>query len=497
MKQSETIKKTASAFRQMEEWDYWREKLNGRLVRSVFPYDLKSADQTGGAHCIEPMEISPEVSAQLLALSNRSDYRLYLALLAVLNLLLYKYNGQEDIITGTPIFKQETEGDFINTVLPLRNSVSGGKTFKELLLHGRETVKEATEHQNYPIDVLAYKLGLDAPETGFALFDAALVFKNIQELHRLEPVPVNVVFVFSRDNGTLQGGIRYNPSLYEAATIRRLGRHFANLAQAACATVDRRLADLVMLDQDERDEILKTLNDTSASYPTEPTLVEMFEAQVEITPERAALLDSLDNHPLSYRETNRRANRLSRFLASRGIGRGFVVAVVMPRTVEFVVAILGVLKTGATYLPLDINYPRKRVLSVLKDAAPALVLTTDHVARQFSFVGLKNLGFATLDTQPVVTATRPQITDFEAIPSPDRTLVDYGKYHNHIGIAMAKHTVALQTSRGCPFNCAYCHKIWPKRHVVRSAENTLQEMLRRRREAVCVYRRHLQFGTAQ
>jgi len=77
MKQSETIKKTASAFRQMEEWDYWREKLNGRLVRSVFPYDLKSADQTGGAHCIEPMEISPEVSAQLLALSNRSDYRLY------------------------------------------------------------------------------------------------------------------------------------------------------------------------------------------------------------------------------------------------------------------------------------------------------------------------------------------------------------------------------------------------------------------------------------
>jgi amino acid adenylation domain-containing protein len=476
MGEMERIKKTAAAFSQVTEWDYWREKFAGQLVRAVFPYDHRPGERGGDVQAFETITVPPEVSARLTDLSNRSDYRLYLVFTALLNLLLYKYTGQEDVVIGTPIFKQETEGDFINTVLPLRNRITGSMTFKQLLLEGRETVREATEHQNYPVDVLAYKLGLDTPEAGFALFDTALVLETIQELSCLDPVAVNVVFVFSLDNGELRGRIRYNSQLYESATIRRLGCHFVNLAASACFAIDRPLAEAAMLDSEERREMLHSLNRTAADCPTGMPLTALFEAQVEKTPDKQALVDSLRNSPVSYREVNRRANRLAHFLMARGIGTGQVVAVLMTRSVEWVVTLLGILKTGATYLPLDAGYPRKRVLAVLKDAAPTLVLTSDEVARQFSFVGLKNLVFSSLEALPVVTPPRGQITDFEALPAPDRTLVDYGKYHNYIGIAMAKHTVAMQTSRGCPFNCAYCHKIWPKRHVVRGAENTFREM---------------------
>ena len=164
-----------------KEKQYWLNKFSGELKKSSFPYDhFPTAMDKGGTDLMN-FGFPRETSSELIKLSKEMEHRLYMILTAGLVALLYKYTGNNDIIFGSPIFKQEREGEFINTVLPLRIQISERITYKELLLQGvRPTVTEATEHQNYPVETLLFQLDMPATGKEFPLFDVVILLENIQ-----------------------------------------------------------------------------------------------------------------------------------------------------------------------------------------------------------------------------------------------------------------------------------------------------------------------------
>ncbi len=462
----------------LKERDYWLNKLSGEWVKSVFPY--RRDRRKGKENAAWEFDLPTTLSESLIRLANGSDYRLFMILLAGLNALLYKYTDNKDIIVGSSIYKQEVEGEFINTVLVLRNSFPGDATFKELLLKTRVVISGAIENQNYPMDAVIYKMGLLDDENGFPLFDVALLLKNIQEKNYLNHIHPNMIFSLDRNGENIRGVLEYNACLYEESGAARIAGHFRRLLQNAVSNIEIPLSLLDILPEEEKKQLLYDFNGEQETAPGSKTITRLFEEQVEKTPGNIAVVsystDHADGGPgITYRELNIKANRTAHFLRTKGVGPGTIAAVFMGSSIQRIAAVLGILKTGGAYLPIDPEFPQQRVLSILDECDVSVLLTGETLPPGLSYTLLA--GIAAGKVGPTRTPPRKQIADFDALPFPDRTLVDYRKYHQYIGEAMVKHKILIQAARGCPYNCTFCHKIWPKTHVRRSPGNLFREIL--------------------
>jgi amino acid adenylation domain-containing protein/FkbM family methyltransferase len=213
---------------------------------------------------------------------------------------------------------------------------------------------------------------------------------------------------------------------------------------------------------------LNTKNDT------ELPVTQLFERLAEINPEKPALKDGIKGKTLSYRELNEASNRFARLLISRGVKRNSVVAVISKPSSEMIIGILAILKAGGAYLHISTDTPAQKVYARLKENDVTLVLAGDIAFDIYSVTRLMDLSGG--DKEFYETEERKPLQDLDLLPLPDRSLVDYETYSRFIGITMVKDCITLLTSRGCPYNCAYCHKIWPKKQISRSAENIFREV---------------------
>src|SRR5690554_5781465 len=190
-----------------KERNYWLKKLSGGLVRSNFSYDYFSREV--GDYKKEAVEfcLDTETSLEIIRISNNSDQRLFMLLLTGLVVLIHKYTGLEDIVVGAPIYRQNIEGKFLNTVLALRNNSNGDKTFKELLFQVRQTVNEANEHQNYPMEQLYKELALTegSIHQENPLFDIVILLENLHDPHYIKDHKYNLVFSFSKTSHKITG----------------------------------------------------------------------------------------------------------------------------------------------------------------------------------------------------------------------------------------------------------------------------------------------------
>jgi amino acid adenylation domain-containing protein len=471
-----------AAGQKTKEREYWLKKLSGELITSVFPYDYRFGKKEERENREDtPREtvtfVFPErQSAGLLKLCKGSDMKLHIVLTAALAALLEKYtpNNHNDIIIGSPIFKQEKEGEYINTVLPLRLQVNTGNSFKDFILQTRRTIVEAVEHQSYPIEVLADELELEFTARHFSLFDTALVLRNIQDEKDIRHIPVNLLFSFNREGETIDCTVTYNSSLYEKASVERITAHLARLVEQAITGMDAPLSQLDILSDEEKTRLLEVFNDTRRQYPGAPTIHRWFEEQVEKTPERTAVVSpGTPPDSVTYRELNERANQLARELQEKGVKTGSVVGVILEPSVDLIVSILAVLKAGGGYLPIDHEYPEERVISILNESDADVLLTRSGTLQKYSYTAL--LGLKHARVEPRMTEARGQC-DFDIIPHPDRSLINFEEYSLYIGHAMVKHAVSIQATRGCPYMCAFCHRTMEKKNVRRSAENIFEEV---------------------
>jgi amino acid adenylation domain-containing protein len=380
-----------------KEKEYWLNKLSGELVKSFFPYD--HTGRGGAPDSLGEVKIPfpADLPAALVRLGTGKDHRVHMVLAAAVSLLLERYTGSSDIILGIPIYKQEKQGRFINTAVALRQYLprEGDMTFKELLLQTRQTVMEAIEHQNYPLDILVYQLDLSAGGDEFPLFDVAVLLENIHDKKYIEHLNCSMVFSFSRSGETLEGSLEYNPHRYEKTTAERIAGHFIRLLSAALAGIDGPLSALEILTPEEKNHLLYQLNDTAVDYPRDKTLARLFTDQVDERPDHLAIIDLWQGSPesckgplyLTYRELSRDVDRLTYLLKEKGVKPDRIVVLMEREPLRLITGILAVISAGGAYMPLDPDYPPERMQLMLKDSSARVLVTTTTLAEKVDRLG--------------------------------------------------------------------------------------------------------------
>ncbi|MBF6570846.1 MAG: amino acid adenylation domain-containing protein [Candidatus Binataceae bacterium] len=405
-------------------WSYWRKQLAGQLPVLDLPTDRPrqpTQSHRGGSH---DFVLNDELSGRLRALAKAQGATLYVVMLAVFQAMLHCLSRQDDLVVGSPVVGrsraefEEIVGLFTNPVF-LRVNLSGDPTFQELLCHVRQTVLAALEHQDFPTLLLVERLRpardlsrppicqvmfvLDKPhglaeqgaptfvhgETGPTMNSGGLILESFPLEHR--SASLDLVLLVVESTQSLSISMRYNAELFDHSTIIRFGKYFetllgqvanqpqvrlSGLAELLAATDPGRLAarnDVRILEDSERERILVEFNQTASPFPDDVCIHRLFEEQVERTPERVAL--TFENQHLTYAQVNARANQLAHYLRGRGVGPEARVAICMERCVEMVVALLGILKAGAAYLPIDPAYPKQRLAFTLEDAGARMLLT--------------------------------------------------------------------------------------------------------------------------
>lgn len=356
-----------------KEKEYWLDKLSGELVKVSFPPDIHLPGGTERTSAAVSFRFPQDIFERFMTISSGSDSQLHMLLVTGITLLLYKYTGHTDIIIGTPIDKQEVEGDFINTILALRNRVEETMTVRELLMQVRQTVVEASENQNYPLETIPYELDIPLVDGDFPLFDTAVLLQNLQDKEYIQPISLNILFSFFSTGESMEGEVEYNASLYEEASIRRILDHFFRLVHEAFNRVDLKLMDVSMLSGEDKNEILINFNATSSDYPRHKMIQQLFEEQAAGIPGKIAV--QFNDKKITYETLNRRANQLARSLREKGLKAEGVAAIMLDSSIEVPVAIMGVLKAGGAYLPMGFEFPEERINYLLQDSETMVLLT--------------------------------------------------------------------------------------------------------------------------
>jgi amino acid adenylation domain-containing protein len=334
-------------------------------------------------------------------LSRQEGATPFMVFLAAFQTLLYRYAGLEDIVVGVGNAnrpRRELEalvGFFINT-LPMRADLSGNPTFRELLAQVRTATLDSYAHQDLPFERLLESINVERRLSHNPLFQTMVFYQNFPEsdLHlpglRLENVPVEnahsgtaradlSIFASEHAEG-LRMLLEYATDLFDAGTMQAFARHLETLLAAAVADPARRIAEIDILPADERRRMLVEWNDTGRALPEQATLHGLFEGQAARMPQAVAVVQG--DAVVHYAELDVQAEAVAARLRAHGVGPGAMVGLYLERTPRMLAALLGVLKSGAAYVPLDPGFPRERIACMLEDAAAPVVIADGAIAPQ-------------------------------------------------------------------------------------------------------------------
>jgi amino acid adenylation domain-containing protein len=373
--------------------DYWKKQLKG-LEPLVLPIDYDRPLKPGIRGSMVNKWLSKELSADLNALSQRAGATLYMTLLSVFKLMLYRYTGQADICVGSPTAGRQYQeidglmGFFINT-LALRTDLSGCIRFRELLHRIKETTLNAYEHQEVPFEKIVEAVAVERDMLRNPLFQVLFSLQNAPDsgelnlgdvsLSRMQAGSIttqfDIILNVIETSGGLHLSFTYRSDLFRSETMMRMLDHYEQLLYAVSADMDVFIDRAKMLTVDEEWQLLQQFNkDVEAHHPGK-TIISLFEEQVQETPSNTALV--FGEEQLTYAELNSRANRLGRLLQSKGIKEESLVAILLDPSMDMIVAMLGILKTGAAYVPVDTHYPADRIQYLLEDSGCKLMITRE------------------------------------------------------------------------------------------------------------------------
>ncbi|MFI9275592.1 amino acid adenylation domain-containing protein [Kitasatospora sp. NPDC052896] len=376
---------------------YWQQRLAG-LAPLELPTDRPRPTVRDTAGDQVPLTVPAAVARRLAELARAQGATSFMALLAAHTVLLGRWSGQRDIAVGTPVAgrdrpeAQELVGLFLNTLV-LRTDLSGAPSFAEVIRRVREGALEAYAHQDLPFEQLVDALVPERDPSRNPLFATMVLWEDgsAGDAPRaaggllVEPLPVGegsakvelTVGVAEQPDGSLAGGVTYASALFDRSTAERFAAQLVRLLESAVEAPELPIDELEILPERELDLVLSEWNDTARPYPT-GTLASLFEAQAARTPDAVAAV--FEGAVLSYAELDARAEHLARRLRARGVGPESVVGVCLHRGPDLVVALLGVVKAGGAYLPLDPEYPARRLALMLADSGARLVITDAELA---------------------------------------------------------------------------------------------------------------------
>jgi tyrocidine synthetase-3 len=386
---------------------YWLKQFEGEVpVLNLSTDYLRPSVQDFVGRAIH-FEISKEETAALKSLVREQEVTLFMLLLSLYNIFLCKLSGQEDIVVGTPISGRRHSdleniiGMFVNT-LALRNFPVGEKTFTRFLKEVKENTIKAFENQDYLYEDLVERVEVERDTGRNPLFDTMLVLQNIDspgvEIPGLKVEPYHYESGISKFDLTLRAiesedrlafTFQYCTSLFKEETIRRLIGFFKKTISTAAENNGIRISGIEIITKKEKYRLLNDFNDSGAEYPGDKTIHQLFEEQVAQGPDRIAAVgpqiqpaqqvpgDGNNTGSISYNELNRKANQLAYGLIEKGAAADTIVGIMVEPSIEIIVGILGILKTGGAYLPIDPDSPRERIDFILKDSRARILLCLD------------------------------------------------------------------------------------------------------------------------
>ncbi|MEM9272243.1 MAG: amino acid adenylation domain-containing protein [Cyanobacteria bacterium P01_F01_bin.143] len=379
--------------------DYWKQHLAGAPPLLELPTDkVRPRVQTfNGA--TRKFYLERDLSGQIKTLSQKTGTTLFMILLGVFVTLLSRWSNQEDIVVGTPIARRNQEqiedliGFFVNTLV-LRLDLADNPSFSELLAQVRQVSLDAFDRQDVPFDRVVEAIKPERNLIYSPLFQVMFAWQNAPmgtlELPGLTLRTVEITGEIAKFDLTLamaetETGLvswwEYNTDLFEAETIARLGSYFQTLLTAVVATPDQPVSQLPALLSDRaRHQILVEWNQTQTEYPHTKCIHELFEVQAARSPNAVAVV--YQGSQLTYGELNRRANQLASYLQELGVKPEILVGICLDRSLEMIIALLGVLKAGGAYLPLDPNYPQERLSFILDNARVSVLLTQEQLVTE-------------------------------------------------------------------------------------------------------------------
>ncbi|MEA5621857.1 non-ribosomal peptide synthetase [Nostoc sp. UHCC 0251] len=377
---------------------YWKQQLKDAPPILNLPTDYPRPAQQSFQGARATIIIEQAIADALKSFSQQEGVTLFMVLLAAFKTLLYRYTEQTDLLVGTPVANRthsEIEnllGCFVNTLV-LRTDVSGEPSFRELVKRVRDTALAAYTHQDFPFEELVKELQPERTLSHTPLFQVMFVFQDAPmlalQLPNLTLAPLMV------DNGTakfdltlyvedtkqgLIGFLEYNSELFHADTINRMVGHFQTLLESIVANCDRSISKLPLLTPTEQHQLLVEFNQNSLEIShsqLEQCLHHLIEAQVEKTPDAIAVIFA--DKKLTYRELNNCANQLAHYLQLLGVQAEERVCICLERSLEMVVGLLGILKAGGVYIPIDPNYPLERLTFLLEDSQAPILLTQQKI----------------------------------------------------------------------------------------------------------------------
>ena len=385
---------------QSEELDqhlaYWREQLAGAPPVLELPADRPRPPAQSFRGAQHAFVLSPELTARLKQLSRREGVTLFMTLLAAFKVLLQRYTRRDDIVVGSPFAGRGTAetdgliGFFVNTVV-LRTSLAGDPTFRELLARVRVVALGAYAHQELPFEKLVGETQPERHTTHSPLYQVMFEMQNAAvaklELPDLALEPLKLDLAAAKFDLTLSmdelgdeiaAVFNYSTDIFEAERIHRMAAHLLTLLEDVAEHADKRISELELLSTADRERLLENWNDTEATYQQDKLIHELFEQQVEQQPDAIAIV--FNDHQITYKELNRRAEQTAHHLRMAGVGPETLVGVAIERSIEMVVALLGVLKAGGAFVTFDLTYPKERLDFMFAETQAPLVLTREFIA---------------------------------------------------------------------------------------------------------------------
>lgn len=380
---------------------YWLNRFRGEIPVSNLPIDYQRPSYQSFEGDKLYFEMDAATCCKLKQLAVQNGVSLFMLLLSAYYILLKKYTNQEDIVVGTSTAGRthpdlrDMVGMLVNT-LPLRSCPAGWKSFCGFLKEVKELTLEAYENQNYQFEMLIEKLDIKRDISRNPLFDTMFVMQNIKmggfsgDCLKLEYFPVNnrtakfdLTFFAWEENNRLVFEIEYCTRLFMKNTIEQMANHYRNILMEILINPELKLSEIHMLSHEETEKQVCWYNRTSFDISIDKTVIDLFEEQIERTPNNIAAFHN--EKKFTYKELGQMVNKLSRLLVSKGLGRNDTAAIVADRSVEMVAAMLAVMKTGAAYVPIDPGYPSERVNYILKDTGAKILLTQKQYQDQFDY----------------------------------------------------------------------------------------------------------------
>jgi amino acid adenylation domain-containing protein len=407
--------------------DWWLQQFEGELPVLELPGDnIRPEIKTYNGGVIRK-SISSDINKGIKSLSNEQGGTLFMGLLAAVNVLLHRYTSQKDIIVGSIVAGREHAdlegqiGFYLNT-LALRTRFSGKDNYRNVLENVKQVTLGAYEHQVYPFEELINELQLPRNMSRHPLIDVMVILQNAKkqnekEWQKLDDLKVelyageehavskfDLLFDFAEIEGLLQLRLEYNSDIYNRDTAERMVQHFEQLLAAIIEQPADPIDSLDFLGAAEKRQLLKLFNDTDREYAREKTVVDIYNEQACRTPGSIAVV--FENRTLTYEQLDKRSSQLAHYLQSTGVEKESLVPLCIERSPEMIVAILGIMKAGCAYVPVDLTYPAERIRHVLKDCRANVIVSSNYGKQKIPAV--PGLSIIDLDDDWSIISKQPE-----------------------------------------------------------------------------------------